>query len=260
MQTPNSMAGARSWLDDLVWFRRELLKLPDFSHIIHQIEEEALRLADEIYGHEDQRVTMRDLEHGHELRRYPVQLATAMPDNLPLPNIGLGFLQEPEPEWGHSLARRIWRIDVSAMKRVRRHNSEAHHIPLFKGIDKRNEIIRAFTPKEWDEAIRAVQNRWMAEFAAKGCVIEANPTSNLCISVMHEMEEHPIFRWAPIGKDPESRVVIGSDDPGVIATEIAFEFAVLIAVAKRRGNSFCEIEQWVDWLHRNSNELSYLED
>ncbi len=235
------------WLDNLVWFRRWLLQLPDHAHVVHQLETEIHTLANITYGSIDP--SLRDLEQAWELRRYPTWLSRWIPPDEPVPRVGLGPLPWPDPSLEHNEdARRLWQLDVMAMKRQALSGSLKRHsgfIPMPEPVHRRNEIIRAYTPPEWDDALRAVQDHWLRMATEQGIVLEANPGSNLCISIMKEMEEHPVFRWVPLDGPPNARVVIGSDDPGVVATELAFEYACLLAVARMRGMPLQQREAWI---------------
>ncbi len=93
-------------------------------------------------------------------------------------------------------------------------------------------------------------------------VIEINPTSNLCISPLRDMTEHPVFRWHPPEASAEAirpYLLVGSDDPGVFGTELAFEYAALSRAAEERGAAPREIERWLRDLRDNSKMFCFLE-
>ena len=240
------------WLDNLVWFRRQLLQIPEHAYLVHQLEKEIHIHAKETYGTPLQ---IQDLEHAWELRRYPLHLARWTPATSPLPRLNLGPLPWPEPHWEKNEdARRLWQEDVLAF-RWKKPSLRTHRVPVSRAVQKRKEIIQTFTPSEWDEAIRAVQTRWIEEVTNKGIMLEVNPTSNLCISVLQSMEEHPVFRWSPPDEKPKARIVIGSDDPGVFATELAFEYACLLAVARKQGIKYPDLERWITSFHDAAKTL-----
>lgn len=65
--------------------------------------------------------------------------------------------------------------------------------------------------------------------ADKKIVIESLPTSNVRISHYKSLYEHHIFRWLHVKDrvfdgDARMRVVIGSDDPGIFATDLRGEY------------------------------------
>jgi len=114
---------------------------------------------------------------------------------------------------------------------------------------------------QWHDAITWVQDEMLREIRKKRIAIEINPTSNLCIGPLHDMTEHPVFRWHP----PEETaaairpyILVGSDDPGVFGTELTFEYAALSRAAEERGATPREIERWLRDLRDNSKMFCFL--
>jgi len=66
------------------------------------------------------------------------------------------------------------------------------------------------------------------KIANGGIFIEANPTSNLATGGVGEMSTHPIFAILRY-TDGKARISINTDDPGVFATRIDQEFAVVLS-------------------------------
>jgi hypothetical protein len=64
--------------------------------------------------------------------------------------------------------------------------------------------------------------------------------------VLRDMTEHPVFRWAPVDGDAAIAVAVGSDDPGVFATELAFEIAVLAAALKKKRVPDTKLRLWLE--------------
>lgn len=88
-----------------------------------------------------------------------------------------------------------------------------------------------------DELI-LLQQLTMRYLSERGIVIETLPTSNLRISQYKEMGQHHSLRWLGVGAfdgDTPPPIVLGTDDPGVFATDIKAEFYHLFASLCKRG-------------------------
>jgi adenosine deaminase len=86
-----------------------------------------------------------------------------------------------------------------------------------------------------DDAFAALQDHVLAEVARRGIALETLPTSNLRISFYREMKEHHLFRWMGLAEPPLANrpaVVVGSDDPGIFATNLRNEYAAVGAVLR----------------------------
>jgi len=87
-----------------------------------------------------------------------------------------------------------------------------------------------------------LQQALMLRVKARGVVIETLPSSNVRISQYIGFHEHHALRWmkvAPhaIDGDPEIMVALGSDDPGIFASDIESEFHHLFAAMRNLGLS-----------------------
>lgn len=108
-------------------------------------------------------------------------------------------------------------------------------------------------PKLWDESERRIeipidyfdvftmqelQQLAMDKLVETGIVVETLPTSNLRISQYKEMGQHHSLRWLGvphIDGDPPLQIVLGTDDPGIFATDIKAEFYHLFTSLCKRG-------------------------
>ena len=121
-----------------------------------------------------------------------------------------------------------------------------------------NEIIELLIKwhkdkKTWDSSERRIevdsdyfsvndliflQQQGMKHLVEHGIVIETLPTSNLRISQYKEIGQHHSLRWlgpAAVKGDYTLQIVLGTDDPGVFATDIKAEFYHLFASLCKRG-------------------------
>lgn len=109
------------------------------------------------------------------------------------------------------------------------------HSDTWKRSETRMEVpIDYFTAEE----LILLQQLTMKFLSERGIVIETLPTSNLRISQYKEMGQHHSLRWLGVGAfegDTPPPIVLGTDDPGVFATDIKAEFYHLFASLCKRG-------------------------
>jgi hypothetical protein len=118
------------------------------------------------------------------------------------------------------------------------------------------------TPAEL-EFMHALQDYLLDHYDSMGLIIETNPTSNVSIARLKGHSEHPIFRWSPpdeavLVKGAEAnryglrrgpvRVLVNTDDPGIMPTTLRTEFLLLREAALTRGVSRTVAERWLETL------------
>jgi hypothetical protein len=118
------------------------------------------------------------------------------------------------------------------------------------------------TPVEL-EFMHALQDYLLDRYDRKGLIIETNPTSNVYIARFKKHVEHPIFRWNPPDEEllkPGAefnryglrrgpvRVLVNTDDPGIMPTTLRTEFLLLRDAAIERGVSRTMAEYWLERL------------
>ncbi|MDU0458421.1 MAG: hypothetical protein RW306_06760 [Geobacteraceae bacterium] len=72
-----------------------------------------------------------------------------------------------------------------------------------------------------------VQEHFLAVLAKKRIVVEFNPSSNVAVGHFRHLKDHPLFRYLEIQKDG-LQASINTDDPGVFATRIELEYALIL--------------------------------
>lgn len=131
-----------------------------------------------------------------------------------------------------------------------------------KGND--NILEDVDTPAELD-FMHALQDWLLTEYDKLGLIIEANPTSNVYIARLKSHAEHPIFRWSPpdesalehgaaanlfgLRRGPV-RVLVNTDDPGIMPTTLRTEFLLLREAALELKIGRTVAERWLESLRQ----------
>lgn len=85
------------------------------------------------------------------------------------------------------------------------------------------------------DLLRSVQDAVILELRKKNIAIEVLPTSNVRISHYTQTQNHHVVRW--LSQDdtrPIPHVVLGTDDPGIFATNIRNEYAILLNILHKK--------------------------
>lgn len=129
--------------------------------------------------------------------------------------------------------------------------------------------------------MHALQDYLLDQYDQMGLIIETNPTSNVYIARLENHKEHPIFRWSPpnesllenggrfnlfgLRRGPV-RVLVNTDDPGIMPTTLRTEFSLLREAAMELGVSRTVAEEWLERLRRygieqfNRNHLAVFDE
>lgn len=112
---------------------------------------------------------------------------------------------------------------------------------------KGHEVIVVRTDLEAD-AIERLQLHVRKRVAALGVTIEINPSSNLLIGNLGDLQNHPLWKLSPPieNGEPRLRVCIGSDDPLIFATTLREEYALLHDTLVLAGQSSDDADKWID--------------
>ncbi|WP_052141000.1 antiviral RADAR system adenosine deaminase RdrB [Pseudoalteromonas piratica] len=117
----------------------------------------------------------------------------------------------------------------------------------------------------------AIQDMQMEQYAAKGIIIEACPTSNIYIGRFKHYFEHPIYRWDPpeqewlreggtynrFGIRKGSIVVcVNTDDAAIMPTTIQNEHRVLQKAAQEHYKvGVIKAEEWIERIRKRGIEI-----
>ena len=99
------------------------------------------------------------------------------------------------------------------------------------------------------EALQSLQDALRKDVGRRGLTVEVNPSSNLMIGDLGDLDEHPIWRLRPVKPDDQISpvsVCIGSDDPVTFATTLSHEYQLLFDAIVRSGESHEVALNWLD--------------
>jgi adenosine deaminase len=239
---------AGPWLDDLVWFRSQLLGAPNVSDVLAEVESQIAELAFHVYG--PRLPTAELLQRAWHWRSEDPVLARELGERssmLSLPTSGRGFALGCLRARGYDPERsdvKLWHA-YDQDPRVRERSLDAITVPL---------------PEHWFPAMTHVQERMLARLARMRVAIEINPSSNTSVGLLRDLSEHPVFRWYGPGeqRDDAPFIVVGSDDPGIFGTELLHEYAFLARAAANRGASPRAIKRWLEELRQTSIDFCFV--
>lgn len=247
---------AGAWLDDLVWLRRQLLEIQDHGAVLADVDTRIAELAFHVYGRKHpEAISASVLERAWRWRSEDPSVARLLDETsgtgkglaIFLPGSGSSFARYSLEKRGYDRERpdvQLWRA--------------YHDDPELRG---RSEEMRAVSiPERWLPAMEAVQEQMLAKLCSRRIAIEINPSSNLSVGFLRQMREHPVFRWfgPEMSATKAPFVVVGSDDPGIFATELVHEYAFLASAATLRGASPRSIQSWLEHLRQTSIDFSFI--
>lgn len=219
-------------LDDLVWllYRGQELNI-SFKHgLAQKLETEANTLLNEIYGDVIRR-------NGWYIDLHMYYESMKLRADEPSRYVNMRF--DPNIRYRHQFDEYALRCSDESLAELRKHHSVTGMYYYYHY--GREQKIRGSQPLEREissqyvEMIRDVQKCLQEEVAAKGIIIECNPSSNVLIGTFEKYHNHPIFRFSPpfshrsnhISECGDIQVCINTDDLGVFDTSQAFEYALL---------------------------------
>ncbi|MDA8269128.1 MAG: hypothetical protein M0013_12320 [Actinomycetota bacterium] len=99
------------------------------------------------------------------------------------------------------------------------------------------------------QTMAALQRDLVRRVSTAGVAVEVNPSSNLFIGNLGDLEHHPVWRLAPPDASPGDchvDVVIGSDDPDVFATTLPDDLQRMADVLIAAGRGSANATAWVE--------------
>ncbi|HOG43991.1 MAG TPA: hypothetical protein PK560_07915 [bacterium] len=118
--------------------------------------------------------------------------------------------------------------------------------------------VVSYITDEMKKVYKSIQNIMCKKLAQNGIVVEANPTSNLCIGEAQTFEDYYIKNLSSPEKE-NVIITINSDDPVVFNTTLQNEYAVVFDMMLKTGKySKKQIVDWIDKLRQNGMEYSFI--
>lgn len=156
----------------------------------------------------------------------------------------LGAVDDAENwRWQHQSLDPHWRNEANLVAQKQQNNRQSLQLLARwlrePGVQQRCEafiqVESAFLP---EADMLALQQEVQREIVTKQVIIETLPTSNVRISQYWHIREHHSLRWMGLGQhrvegDSQPMVSLGSDDPGIFATDMRSEFYHLYAVLRK---------------------------
>lgn len=115
-------------------------------------------------------------------------------------------------------------------------------------FERGRQIVR-IDPQLEVATLCALQKALRARVAESGFAIEVNPSSNLLVGHLAELQHHPLWRLHPPIPQPDLpalRICVGSDDPVTFSTRLVEEFQLLADALQQGGCSDAEAHAWID--------------
>lgn len=128
------------------------------------------------------------------------------------------------------------------------------------------EVFQRSQQVEWIDTEREaavlehLQRDLRGVVARAGLVVEINPSSNLLIGNLGDIEKHPLWRMRPPlgnGTAPPLRVCVGSDNPITFATGLPSEYQLLFDALLSGGLSEDEAMQWISSVQQTSRQAAF---
>jgi len=121
-----------------------------------------------------------------------------------------------------------------------------------------SELIQVKTELIDANCMEIIQRIILRDLHKKGIVIETMPTSNVRISHYNDYSEHHIWRWLAIDNHERPALCVGSDDPGIFATNLFNEYAHIFQGLKSYcGKSTNEATKIVKELAQNASRYRF---
>jgi len=229
------------WLDDLVFAYTALAQLGGRPPVLLKLQRRIEKLAEECYGAAPTITTMTD--------------AWMMRDLDPC----VAGYNHWKPEQRLDLMERAeWSL-VSQARRSARAYELFIKYHLGKTRYNMEEYIEVDPDIFANEDILLLQRYVLGELNRREVAIESLPTSNVRIGFYESHTDHHIWRWLDEDTDePHPTVCLGTDDPGIFATNLLNEYSHLYfqMVANKRlspDDAMAKIRR----LHENSSRYVF---
>ncbi|MCK1884739.1 hypothetical protein [Pseudomonas aeruginosa] len=221
------------WMTGLLAAWQLLRDVPEMQTCAHRLQRELEVIAGQIFGRS---LAAREVEDAMVLRG--------------LSRRDLMHYQTGEVDPHQESLSDLWREETTLVRSMRL--SQPQSVGLLwewlsdAGVQARADELIAKEAEFMDApSYLRLQQALMRQVADRGVLIETLPSSNVRISQYHHVGEHHSLRWMRVpghveDGDPEIMVCLGSDDPGIFASDLETEFYLLYATLRRLGLSDTE--------------------
>ncbi len=221
------------WLLSVLAAWRLLRGVPEMQACVHRLQLELEIIAHQIFGRSLMAI---DIERAMALRG--------------LSRLELMRQMTGDDDSHHESLNDLWREETSRVKSAYQSQPQAVSL-LWEWLNDPEVLKRSseLIDKEADfidaPSYIRLQQALMQQVADRRVLIETLPSSNVRISQYHHIGEHHSLRWMRVRGyveegDPEIMVSLGSDDPGIFASDLETEFYLLYATLRRAGLSDSE--------------------
>lgn len=221
------------WLLSVLAAWQLLRDVPEMQACVHRLHRELELVAHQIFGRS---LVAFDIERAMALRglsRLDLMRQLTGDENSP-----------------HEPLSDLWREETLRVRSACQNQPQAVGL-LWEWLNDAGVHKRAgeLTEKEADfmdaQGYLRLQQALMQQIADRGVLIETLPSSNVRISQYHHIGEHHSLRWMRVpghveDGDPDIKVCLGSDDPGIFASDLETEFYLMYATLRRAGLSDSE--------------------
>jgi hypothetical protein len=110
------------------------------------------------------------------------------------------------------------------------------------------------------DALLEISASLRSEVGRRGVAVEINPTSNLLIGDLGDLQGHPLWRLAPprpVKELPPLAITVGSDDPLVFNSSLPTEYQLLFDTLVIAGLTDFEALGWLDKVRRTGLERRF---
>ncbi len=130
-------------------------------------------------------------------------------------------------------------------------------------LERMNETIFVEITDNDVEIIKKMQEITVNKLSNKGIVVEMNPTSNIAIGEISDINKHHVFSLQNIENNENLKKVIvnvNTDDPTVFSNNISNEFALLYYSLESKEYSKDEILEWIEKIRLFGMSTSFISD
>lgn len=128
-------------------------------------------------------------------------------------------------------------------------------------IFRQSQIVERFNPADEAESLEQLQSQLRNRISELKLTVEVNPTSNLLIGNLTDLNQHPLWRLAPPRDFGDAAnavpIAIGSDDPLQFCTDLLWEYQLVEDSLVLNGLSPDAAAEWIRRVRENSLDAAF---